>query len=94
MDGSLASSQSSPLDFVSPWRQEVTKRDLSQLFWLNREIEELQRRLDELETLATSCTSRITGMPKSLGVVDRLSKYTVEIADLRALLDLNLKKCL
>ena len=93
MDGYISPSQSSPLDFTSPWRQEVTKRDLSQLFWLNREIEELQRRLDELETLATSCTSRITGMPKSPGVVDRLSKYTVEIADLRALLDLNLKKC-
>lgn len=74
-------------------RLDINKRDLSQLFWLNREIEELQRRLDELEMLATSCTSHITGMPKSTGVVDRLAKYSVEIVDMRALLDLNLKKC-
>lgn len=80
-------------DQSSQWRLDINKRDLSQLFWLNREIEELQRRLDELEMLATSCTSHITGMPKSAGVVDRLAKYSVEIADLRALLDLNLKKC-
>lgn len=92
-DESIAPSSSFYLEFASPWRQEVSKRDLSQLFWLNREIEELQRRLDELETLATSCTSHITGMPRSPGVVDKLAKYAVEIADLRALLDLNLKKC-
>jgi hypothetical protein len=80
-------------DQTNQWRQDINKRDLSQLFWLNREIEELQRRLDELEMLATSCTSHITGMPKSVGVVDKLAKYSIEIADLRALLDLNLKKC-
>jgi hypothetical protein len=71
----------------------MTKRELSQLYWLNREIEEQQRRLDELESLATSCTSRITGMPRSKGLVDRLAIYTAEIADLRGLIDLNIKKC-
>jgi len=71
----------------------LNKKELSQLYWLNREIEEQQRRLAELETLATSCTSRITGMPRSHGVIDKLSKYAAEIADLRELIDLNIRKC-
>jgi len=71
----------------------MTKKELSQLYWLNREIEEQQRRLHELESLAASCTGRITGMPSSRHLVDKLGEYAAEIADLRGLLDLNLKKC-
>jgi len=71
----------------------MNKRELSQLYYLNREIEEQQRRLEELECLATSCTSRITGMPRSKGLVNKLAMYTAEIADLKGLIDLNIKKC-
>ena len=71
----------------------MTKKELSQLYWLNREIEEQQRRLNELECLATSCTNQITGMTRSMGVTNRLAKYAAEIADLRGLIDLNIKKC-
>lgn len=61
----------------------MTKKELSQLYYLNREIEEL----------ATSCTAQITGMPKVSWNSDKIAKYAAEIADLKALLDLNLKKC-
>ena len=71
----------------------MNKKELSQLYYLNREIEEQQRRLEELECLATSCTSHITGMPRTPGVVDKLAKYVAEIVDLRGLIDLNIKKC-
>ena len=71
----------------------MTKRELSQLYYLNREIEEMQNRLQELECLATSCTANITGMPHASGINDRIGKYAAEIADLKSLLDLNLKKC-
>jgi len=71
----------------------MTKKELSQLYSLNREIEEQQRRLDELECLATSCTSHITGMPGSSGITERLCKYVAEIIDLKGLIDLNIKKC-
>lgn len=71
----------------------MNKKELSQLYYLNREIEEQQRRLRELEELATSCTAHITGMPHGSGVADKICKYAAEIADLRGLLDLNLKKC-
>ena len=69
------------------------RKELSQLYYLNREIEEQQRRLQELEALATSCTIWITGMPKNKGITDKLADYVAEIADLRSLIDLNIKKC-
>ena len=71
----------------------MTKKELSQLYYLNHEIEEQQRRLQELKDLATSCTTHITGMPKRTGWSDKFAEYTAEIADLKSLLDLNLKKC-
>ncbi len=71
----------------------MNKKELSQLYYLNREIEEQQRRLQELEDMATSCTSHITGMPRISGISDKVGKYAAEIADLKGLLDLNLKKC-
>jgi len=71
----------------------LTKHELSQLYYLNREIVQLQRRLEELEGLATSCTQHITGMPMVQGVSDKVAKYAVEIADLKGILDLNLKRC-
>lgn len=48
----------------------MTKKELSQLYFLNREIEEQQRRLSELEAVAESCTATITGMPKAHSVSD------------------------
>ena len=71
----------------------MTKQELSQLYYLNREIGQLQIRLAELECGATSCVANITGMPSASGVSDKIAKYAAEIADLRSLLDLNLKKC-
>lgn len=71
----------------------MTKQELSQLYHLNREIEHMQKRLKELETIATSSTSRITGMPHGSGVSDKVGDYSAEIADLKELLDLNLRKC-
>ena len=71
----------------------MTKKELSQLYYLNREIEEQHRRLQELEDIATSCSAQVTGMPHISGISDRIGKYAAEIADLKGLLDLNLKKC-
>lgn len=71
----------------------MTKKELSQLYYLKKEIRQQQKRLQELETAATSCTSKITGMPHGTGINDKISKYAAQIADLKGLLDLNLKKC-
>lgn len=72
----------------------MTKKELSQLYWLNREIEQDKKRLAELETSATNCTTgEITGMPHWTGNMDKLGNYAAEIADLKALIELNIQKC-
>ena len=71
----------------------MTKKELSQLYYLKKEIKEQQRRLKELEILATNCTANVTGLPNGNGVSDKIANYATEIADLKSLLDLNLKKC-
>lgn len=50
-------------------------------------------RLLELKALATSCTSKITGIPNKNSISDNIANYATEIADLKSLLKLNLKKC-
>ena len=71
----------------------MTKKELSQLYYLKREIKEQQKRINELEAAATSCSSKIDGLPSGTGISDKIGKYAVQIADLKSLLDLNLKKC-
>jgi hypothetical protein len=70
----------------------MTKKELSQLYYLNREIEELKRRLDELEALATSSTQKITGLPSGGGISDMVGKFGTEIVELKELLDARIKK--
>ena len=71
----------------------MTKKELSQLYYLRKEIKEQQRKLSELEALATNCTANVTGIPNGNGISDKIANYATEIADLKSLLDLNLKKC-
>lgn len=71
----------------------MTKKELSQLYYLKKEIRQLEQRIKELETAATSCTAKITGLPHGTGINDKIGNYAAQIADLKSLLDLNLKKC-
>ncbi len=71
----------------------MTKKELSQLYYLKKEIKEQQRRLSELEAAATDCSAKITGLPSGKSISDKIGNYASQIADLKALIDLNLKKC-
>lgn len=71
----------------------MSKKELSQLYYLNREIEAIQKRIEELETIATSCTTKLTGMPHATGISNKIGEYTAEIVDIKSLLDLNIKEC-
>jgi hypothetical protein len=71
----------------------VTIKELSQLYYLNREIERDKARLDELYAKATSAAPTVTGMPRASGVTDRVSKYAAEIADLKGIIDANVQRC-
>ena len=71
----------------------MTSRELKNLYYLKKEIKQQQRRIAELEAAATNCSAKITGLPSGKGISDKIGNYAAQIADLKALLDLNLKKC-
>lgn len=71
----------------------MTVREMSQLYYLNREIEQLERQLEELECLAESTTQVITGMPHGSGTSDKVGRYAVRIADLRSMIDNRKARC-
>lgn len=70
----------------------MTKRELSQLYWLNREIEEDKKRLAELETAAEGGAAEITGMPHVSGNGRSLENYAVLIAEQRDLIDTKIRQ--
>lgn len=72
----------------------MTLKELSQLYYLNREIEMDKRRLLELEAQAVSCTPNLTGMPHATGVSDKVGRYAAEIADLRGIIEAKHQQCL
>lgn len=49
----------------------MTRKELSKLYDLNREIEQNKQRLRELEAAATNTNGKITGMPHAPGISDK-----------------------
>ena len=65
----------------------MSAKELSQLYWLNREIEMDQKRLSELEAAALAPhSSGMDGMPRATGCGDALSRCVAEIIDLKAII--------
>ena len=64
----------------------MTKKDLSQLYFLPREIEQQERELKKLEEKAVSCGSGVTEMPRSTCTSDKVGEYATKIADLKVLI--------
>lgn len=73
---------------------ELTKKELSQLYYLGKEIKSDQRRLAELESKATSVTQNMTGMPGGSGSGDKIGFYATEIAQQRELIEIKLRQCI
>lgn len=73
----------------------MTVKELSQLYWLNREIEEDKRRLEELEAMASSPKSqKLDGMPHAPGYSDALARCVAEIVDLQAIIAAKQLQCI
>lgn len=64
----------------------MTIKELSQLYHLNREIEQEKHRLRELEAAATNTASSITGLPHVGGISDKTA-IAAQIADCRAVIE-------
>lgn len=73
----------------------MTLKELSQLYYLNREIEQDQQRLEELRARASAPgSSNYDGMPKSPSFENRLDRYIAEIVDLEAIIRAKITQCL
>lgn len=73
----------------------MTVKELSQLYYLNREIEADQQRLDELEVMVSSPKSpNYDGMPHAPGYSDSMSRMVAEIVDLKALIAAKQIQCI
>lgn len=70
----------------------MTKKELSGLYWLNREIEEEQRKLRELEAAVTDCTAKITGLPHVSGTHDKIGDLSILIAEQKDLIELKVRQ--
>lgn len=71
-------------------------KELSQLFYLNREIEIDQQRLDELEAAAASpSTPKMSDVPRGSGDgVSKIERMVEEIDDLKALIAAKQIQCI
>ena len=73
----------------------MTLKDLSQLYWLNREIEMDKKRLEELEAKAGGLASpSLSGMPHGNEVSSKVEREAVEIASLKEIIELKCKRCI
>lgn len=73
----------------------MTLKELSQLYYLNREIEMDRRRLEEQRAKSESPGSpRFDGMPKSRSAVSKVERYAAEIADLEAIIAAKRQQCI
>lgn len=72
----------------------ITKRELSQLYYLSREIERDKCRLKELEAMAEGTTQHMTGMPIAHGFGDKTARYAIEIIELKEIIECNVRRCM
>ena len=72
----------------------MTLKELSQLYYLNREIELDQRRLEELRAKAESPTGGLSGMPRSPRIESQLERYVADMVDLEVIIHAKRQQCI
>lgn len=72
----------------------MTLKELSQYYYLKREIEIYENKIMLLECKATSTTQSVTGMPHASGVSDKVGDNATEIAFYHSQIELNKLKCI
>lgn len=73
----------------------MTMKELSQLYWLGREIANDEAQLRQLEATAYApSAAKASGMPRASGVGDPTGQAATEIAELRTLIEGKQRRCL
>ncbi len=64
----------------------MTKEELKQIYYLNKEIKMWQRELDRLQCQSLVKSPQITGMPFGGGISDKVANIAIEIAEIEAII--------
>lgn len=73
----------------------MTVKELSQLYYLNREIEELQKELERLEAKIGPQTPKLTGMPHGSNMSSSPTERIIaEMVDLQAIIKAKQLQCI
>ncbi len=72
----------------------MTLKDLSQLYYLKREIKMDEGRLRELESKVLPGVQRFTGMPHTPGVRDKVGSYAEKADKLREIVEKKHQRCI
>jgi hypothetical protein len=70
----------------------VTNKELSQLYYLVKEIKLKRQQLEQLRTIAEGTTVELTGMPHGTGINDKVGNIAADIADIKAILELKIQE--
>jgi hypothetical protein len=71
----------------------LTKQELSQCYYLNKEIRQLERELKELDGKEYKQIN-LTGMPHGSGITDDVARIATQRAELHRLISLKLEECM
>lgn len=71
----------------------MTKQELSQYYYLNKEIRQLEKELKELDGKEYKSIN-LTGMPHSTAIADDVAKLATQRAELHRLISLKLEECM
>lgn len=61
----------------------MTERELNQIYWLRKEIKQLDKNLQRLENMSLIKSPIITGMPFGNKTNDTVARYSCDIIDLQ-----------
>lgn len=64
----------------------MEKKDLKQIYYLNKEIEMWQRELDKIEGQSILKGQQLTGMPSGSGIADKTGDLATELANIKTII--------
>lgn len=65
--------------------QDITKKELKQIYYINREIEMWQRELDKLRCKSLVGSPSFSGMPRG-GIAHGVAEYATDVADIEVVI--------
>ena len=74
----------------SDWGVVMIREELNELYWLNKEIQDLKRRLKELEENTPIGSAKITGLPKGSSQSNQIESYIEKVDALKRKINENM----